>query len=737
MPPEESTDSGIKIKRAIDNSNPNDNNAQNEVNASRQNSNGQNGTDTASATKVLEKSGILPALSLDIVDHGSGSGKGVDGPKDGSSQAKPDGSIISTSGSEPVSDITRKSTNAVKRADGTIVTTDSGGLLSAMTYPDGATRKFDRDDKGNLTKIENSDGSSWSNEQGQWKHTDASGTEVENTTYAPRVIADGSYTVATADGTVYSVKPDGTGEAKRGDGSTVEYDAHGNVQNVAYPDGQKRSFTYDGHNQLTTFTDTNAQTWTATDGKWQLPDGQPLNQEVTVDGTGELTIGAAGGPKNKYLTNGSSLNTDAKDQVSHVNYQGGSQRDFQRDGDGNITGITETDGHKWSKESDGKWHEYGTDGKATGNSNNSTAEVDAEGNYKIKSADGSWELRKSDGSTVQARQDGMVTDINYADGSKRTFMYNDKNELVGVDEGGYISGKSDDGSWKRINKENPLEIVDTPQVVQVGSDGTIRSWDGADIYTSTKNVVTHPNPGHNLWGEHSGDPLAAITPGAVHQGQLGDCYFLASVASMADANPEAVKDMIHDNGNGTYTVTFPGDPSHPVTVDTPTEQELNSYAHDDGKNGMWVNVMEKAHRQYSGRETEDDGDKANAGVELLSAPGRQIVADDLSGFNGIGRTTYDHVEQDMERALVNNQVITASTQDSGFLNHLGNVNNPGELVGDHVFAVTAYDPQTHMVTMRNPWGVDGKDGTDKKEGTFTISLDDFYNKFTDMVFANS
>ena len=45
-------------------------------------------------------------------------------------------------------------------------------------------------------------------------------------------------------------------------------------------------------------------------------------------------------------------------------------------------------------------------------------------------------------------------------------------------------------------------------------------------------------------------------PEDVQQGQIGDCYFPAAMAAIAKQNPDAVNNMVKDNGDGTYTVTF-------------------------------------------------------------------------------------------------------------------------------------------------------------------------------------
>ena len=42
----------------------------------------------------------------------------------------------------------------------------------------------------------------------------------------------------------------------------------------------------------------------------------------------------------------------------------------------------------------------------------------------------------------------------------------------------------------------------------------------------------------------------------VDQGSVGDCYFLASLGSVADRDPGRIEDIFTDNGDGTFTVRF-------------------------------------------------------------------------------------------------------------------------------------------------------------------------------------
>jgi Flp pilus assembly pilin Flp len=53
-----------------------------------------------------------------------------------------------------------------------------------------------------------------------------------------------------------------------------------------------------------------------------------------------------------------------------------------------------------------------------------------------------------------------------------------------------------------------------------------------------------------------GDDDHAIHPSDIDQQGLGDCYLLASLAEIAQQNPELIRDIIRPNDNGTFTVTF-------------------------------------------------------------------------------------------------------------------------------------------------------------------------------------
>ncbi len=110
---------------------------------------------------------------------------------------------------------------------------------------------------------------------------------------------------------------------------------------------------------------------------------------------------------------------------------------------------------------------------------------------------------------------------------------------------------------------------------------------------TANNVVLFPNELDSVDGRY------------VIQGGVYDCRFLSIVAGFASTpNGKSVLfSMIKENPDGTYTVTFPNEMDHPITVQPLTEKEVSIYARLEDRvtrqnKGLWLAVLEKAFGQY-------------------------------------------------------------------------------------------------------------------------------------------
>lgn len=232
----------------------------------------------------------------------------------------------------------------------------------------------------------------------------------------------------------------------------------------------------------------------------------------------------------------------------------------------------------------------------------------------------------------------------------------------------------------------------------------------------------------------------SVRPDNIRQGMIGDCYFLAAVASMA-RTPEGrqrIHDMIQDNHNGTFTVNFPG--RDPVTVNAPSESELALYSN-SGSDGMWLSVLEKAYAQsqnnsavFSSENPYDEiggGDSLAAGIEAMT--GHSVNTDDTAF------TSESTLRSRLTDALSHGRVVTAGINEYAWSS--GTEDNG--LPQGHAYTVLSFDPTTDQVTLRNPWGhtepVDANgrpvDGTN--DGTFTVSIAEFDRYFSDICYEEA
>jgi len=246
--------------------------------------------------------------------------------------------------------------------------------------------------------------------------------------------------------------------------------------------------------------------------------------------------------------------------------------------------------------------------------------------------------------------------------------------------------------------------------------------------------------GSNELYAEAGDPLRSITPDAISQGIIGDCYFEASVASMAATQPELIQQMIKDNHDGTYTVSFPGDPENPITVDAPTEAERGLY-NGGRRYGVWANVLEKAYGKYVQENPSHRSIMNLGGGSTLSegADGGELFhGRAMSLLTGKGRNndSLTFTSQDTVRERLNDALNGDKPRPviAGISNGISDETSDGFAVA-HMYSVTKFDPSGAdggTVTIRNPWGR----GENSTSGTKQISLKQFMANFSSVVYAD-
>lgn len=241
--------------------------------------------------------------------------------------------------------------------------------------------------------------------------------------------------------------------------------------------------------------------------------------------------------------------------------------------------------------------------------------------------------------------------------------------------------------------------------------GNLAAGSSADLLGKLVNKwflgADHPVTGGYAYRAFAGQLfVGGATYTDIHQGAVGDCYYVASLGAIAKSNPALITGMFIDNGDSTFTVRFyrsTGVADY-VTVDRqlPTTSSgsvvfagVGGGTATSTSNELWVALAEKAYVQwnetgYTGRSTPVNNYSGIAGGWMNDVY-QQVM-------NRTGEFLYNFTtaqKTQVVAALQRNAVVTLGSK-SG---------SPGNgVVGGHAYIVTGYDAATDKFTIYNPWG---------------------------------
>ena len=223
---------------------------------------------------------------------------------------------------------------------------------------------------------------------------------------------------------------------------------------------------------------------------------------------------------------------------------------------------------------------------------------------------------------------------------------------------------------------------------------------GADVPTIAGSGLTYQNSNGNLF---NGTPSRADTK----QGSIGDCYFIAAVAAIADRNPDAVRNMFIDNGDGTYTVRFYAGLSTgtgvadyvtvnrrlPTTASGTLGYSGAGQLASSTSTTLWIALAEKAYAQWNETGNEGrDGTNTYRGIEggWMSNVNGQVL-----GYNSTNYGFASTTKQTLINALSSGLSVTLGTKPTA---------TTGGLVGSHAYIITGYNASSDTFSLHNPWG---------------------------------
>lgn len=201
-------------------------------------------------------------------------------------------------------------------------------------------------------------------------------------------------------------------------------------------------------------------------------------------------------------------------------------------------------------------------------------------------------------------------------------------------------------------------------------------------------------PGSITWGQPN-LPLFkdGVNVSDVSQGAVGDCWFIATIGSVAQRDPEFIRSGIKENPNGTISVRLfdKKGKEHWVTVtpDLPLDENGNPRGA-KGNGELWPAYYEKAFAQFYN----DDNDGKQGSYEAIAGDFPEKGAKFLTGKDA---DSDDADFDDLKDAFNGGQQVIVSTPSKAKVpDHL-----KAAYVTGHAFFVEKVDGD--KITLRNPW----------------------------------
>lgn len=196
-------------------------------------------------------------------------------------------------------------------------------------------------------------------------------------------------------------------------------------------------------------------------------------------------------------------------------------------------------------------------------------------------------------------------------------------------------------------------------------------------------------------------PAAPLSWGDVVQGQLGTCFFLSSIAAVADARPGRLDGALRRVADGSYEATLHGADGRPVAVAVDDRFPATAagepyFARGAAAGDIRAALFEKAYAALlGGYDAVNGGEPVDALAALTGAAARETTFAGLSPER-VWRLTVS--------ALRARRPIVASTYDFADMKRLTGRDDLGGLIDDHVYAVLQAREQDgrKLVTLYTP-----------------------------------
>jgi hypothetical protein len=209
-----------------------------------------------------------------------------------------------------------------------------------------------------------------------------------------------------------------------------------------------------------------------------------------------------------------------------------------------------------------------------------------------------------------------------------------------------------------------------------------------------------------LWAIDSSGKVLPPSLDDIAQGSVNDCFLFAAMAAIVNTNPQQIVNMIHDNGDGTYTVTFEG-----IGFFSPAQQTVSAdfvvgqHGFVTARKALWPLIIEKAYAQQKGG-LEALGKGGNAGNAL-----NEMLDESPTRFDPREKTV-DYIMGKVAKAKEKRwpmTILSPKKEDSSADKQSLADGTPG-LHFWHTYTIIDVDTTNNRIKLFNPWGRDHPNG---------------------------
>jgi Ca2+-binding RTX toxin-like protein len=425
-----------------------------------------------------------------------------------------------------------------------------------------------------------------------------------------------------------------------------------------------------------------------------------------IEGNGGSDI-LHGGAGKDVLFGGMVLNNAAKNNTgidSLFGDAGDDQLWAPSGGIGLMHGGADNDTLFGSKQSDDLYGDGGNDSLFGG-----------DGNDNLYGGVGIDSMYGGDGADVLVAVGGGNSNL-HGEGNQDTFWIDDT-ELQSTD---YTVDELNAGRVHRVNVFEDYNLINGQNIIAVAVSkdplGQNLPDPGVASGTAYSNFGNSP-----LFGP--GGP----SPDDIHQGELGDCWYVSALSSVARKNPGHLQNQAVPFGDGTFIVQV-GDAVNAkyVRVDADFPADSNGdllYAHKGAGGSIWPSVFEKAEAVVHGKVSSYEMIVAGSAHLAYADLGGSDIKDQFWNDKALGDALSEpKLLKTIDDLLAAGNVVGFGTMDSVPAKQL--------VVPTHAYSVVKVNKDANgnrvSVTLRNPWGYDGSglESGNPDDGYVTLNAHD-------------